>query len=144
LTDDNALKFSIASLIQDRHLIPIERVQSGGTEMSQKTILLIPVLLLLAGTAVAQTCEYKSGETKYLDYALCRYDADSIQVVDLPEGATWQKCIYFLQPFRPPKLLAVTKEQDGKELASINNRQQIGNPCYLTKQHCDRALEATQ
>lgn len=112
--------------------------------MSEKTLLLIPVLLLLASSAVAQTCEYKPGETKYLDYALCRYDTDSIQVVDLPEEATWEKCIYHLQPFRPPKLLAVTKEQDGKEMASINNRHQIGNPCYLTKQHCDRALEATQ
>jgi len=112
--------------------------------MSQKTILLIPVLLLLAGSALAQVCEYKAGETKYLDYALCRYDADSIQVVDLPEEATWEQCIYYLQAFRPPKLLAVTKQQNGKEVASINNRHQIGNPCYLTKQHCDRALEAVQ
>ena len=112
--------------------------------MSQTKLLLIPVLLLFAGTGMAQVCEYKPGETKYLDYALCRYDADSIQVVDLPEDVTWQKCIYYLQPFRPPKLLAVTKEQDGKEMASINNRHQIGNPCYLTKQHCDRALAAAQ
>ena len=112
--------------------------------MSQKTLLLIPALLLLAGSGMAQVCEYKSGETKYLDYALCRYDADSIKVVDLPEAATWEKCISYLQPFRPPKLRAVTKQQNGKEVASINNRQQIGNPCYLTKQHCDRALEATQ
>ena len=112
--------------------------------MSQKSILLIPVLLLVAGSGAAQVCEYKPGETKYLDYALCRYDEDSIQVVDLPEGANWEKCIYYLQAFRPPKLLAVTKQQNGGEIASINNRHQIGNPCYLTKQHCDRALEAAQ
>jgi len=119
-------------------------MQSGGTEMIRKTHLLIPVLLLVAGSAVAQVCEYKRGETKYLDYALCRYDADSIQVVDLPDNANWEKCIYYLQPFRPPKLLAVTKQQNGGEIASINNRQQIGNPCYLTKQYCDKALEASQ
>ena len=112
--------------------------------MIRKTHLLIPVLLLVAGSAVAQVCEYKRGETKYLDYALCRYDADSIQVVDLPDNANWEKCIYYLQPFRPPKLLAVTKQQNGGEIASINNRQQIGNPCYLTKQYCDKALEASQ
>lgn len=109
-----------------------------------KTHLLIPVLLLTTGSAMAQVCEYKQGETKYLDYALCRYDADSIQVVDLPEEATWEQCIYFLQAFRPPKLLAVTKQQDGKEIASINDRQQIGNPCYLTKQWCDKALNEMQ
>lgn len=112
--------------------------------MSRKSLLLIPVLLLVASSGVAQVCEYKPGETNYLDYALCRYDEDSIQVVDLPESAKWEKCIYYLQPFRPPKLLAVTKQQNGGEIASINNRHQIGNPCYLTKQYCDQALEATQ
>lgn len=112
--------------------------------MIRKTRLYFPVLLLVAGSTMAQVCEYKQGETKYLDYALCRYDADSIQVVDLPEEATWEQCIYYLQPFRPPKLLAVTKQQNGKEVASINDRHQIGNPCYLTKRYCDRVLEATQ
>jgi len=112
--------------------------------MIRKIHLLIPVLLLAAGSAMAQVCEYKRGETKYLDYALCRYDADSIQVVDLPDNSNWEQCIYYLQPFRPPKLLAVTKQQNGAEVASINNRQQIGNPCYLTKQYCDKALEASQ
>ena len=112
--------------------------------MIRKSQLLIPVLLLVAGSGMAQVCEYKAGETKYLDYALCRYDADSIQVVQMPEGSNWEECIYLLQPFRPPKLLAVTKQKNGGEVASINNRQQIGNPCYLTKQHCDRALENLQ
>ena len=37
--------------------------------------------------------------------------------------------------------LAVTKEQDGKETHSINARENIGNPCYLTKQSCDAAMK---
>jgi hypothetical protein len=41
-------------------------------------------------------------------------------------------------------LLAVTREKNGKEQASINDRAQIGNPCYLTKQACDKAFKATQ
>jgi hypothetical protein len=47
-----------------------------------------------------------------------------------------------LQAFRPPKLLAVTKQENSSELASINDRSQIGNPCYLTKRVCDAALDA--
>jgi hypothetical protein len=42
---------------------------------------------------------------------------------------------------RPEELLAVTKTRDGKETHSINDRGQIGNPCYLTKQQCDAALK---
>jgi hypothetical protein len=38
--------------------------------------------------------------------------------------------------------LAVTKDRDGKESHSINDRGSIGNPCYLTKQQCDKALNA--
>lgn len=112
--------------------------------MNVKTLLPILVLILAAGPTLAQACEYKPGETKYLDYALCRYDEDSIQVVQLPEDANWESCIYYLQPFRPPKLLAVTKLNNGSEVASINNRSQIGNPCYLTKRACDAALAAQQ
>ena len=112
--------------------------------MNRKTLLLIPVCLLVASTSAAQTCEYKPGESKYLDYALCRYAEDSIEVIQLPEGSNWETCIYHVQAFRPEKLLAVTKDQDGKEVASINNRSQIGNPCYLTKQYCDKALAASK
>jgi len=112
--------------------------------MIRKTRLIIPLCVLVAGTATAQVCEYKPGETKYLDYIYCRYDEDSIEVIQLPEGSNWGKCIYQLQPFRPPKLLAVTKDKNGKELVSINDRAVIGNPCYLTKQHCDAALKASQ
>jgi len=92
-----------------------------------------------AGAALA--CEYKAGETKFIDYATCRYGADAIQVVDLPEGSSWDNCVYQLQAFRPPTLLAVTKTRDGKETHSINDRGSIGNPCYLTKQQCDAALK---
>lgn len=110
--------------------------------MNRKTLLLISVCLLLANTSAAQVCEYKPGETKFLDYAYCRYAEDSIEVIQLPEGSNWEKCIYHVQAFRPPSLLAVTKEKDGKELASINDRSQIGNPCYMTKQRCDAAFKA--
>jgi len=110
--------------------------------MKKKYLVLSLMTLLVANTGVALACEYKAGETKFLDYANCRYGEDSIQLVKLPEGSTWEHCIYYLEVFRPPKLLAVTQEKDGKERVSINNRKQIGNPCYLTKQHCDAALEA--
>ena len=110
--------------------------------MNRKTLLLIPVFLLAASTSTAQVCEYKPGETKFLDYAYCRYGEDNIEVVKLPESSNWESCIYYLQAFRPPRLLAVTQDQNGKELASINDRSRIGNPCYLTKQYCDTALKA--
>jgi len=110
--------------------------------MKMKTLILSLTALLLANASAAMACEYKAGETKFADYANCRYGEDSIQIVKMPEGSTWESCVYYLEAFRPPKLLAVTKEKDGKELASINNRKQIGNPCYLTKQHCDAALKA--
>ncbi|HEY5776845.1 MAG TPA: hypothetical protein VIS57_12210 [Xanthomonadales bacterium] len=97
------------------------------------------VLLAITGTAIA--CEYKAGETKFLDYAYCRYGEDNIEVVELPEDSVWRTCIYYIEVFRPPKLLAVTRTKDGKEISSINDRTKIGNPCYLTKQRCDDALE---
>jgi len=110
--------------------------------MNRKLLILALTGLLTSGTALA--CEYKAGETKFLDYANCRYGEDSILVVDLPEGSNFQKCIYYLEAFRPEKLLAVTKEQGGKEVISINDRAKIGNPCYLTKQSCDKALKAQE
>ena len=109
--------------------------------MNRKTLLLTLTGLLISSTGAAIACEYKAGETKFLDYANCRYGEDSIELIALPEDAVWENCIYYLEAFRPPKLLAVTRTKDGKEAVSINNRKQIGNPCYLTKQHCDAALE---
>jgi hypothetical protein len=110
--------------------------------MNRYFLALIPILMLAAVDCAAQGCVYKQGETKYLEYAECRYGADAIEIVQLPEGSAWETCIYLLQAFRPPKLLAVTKQQNGGEIASINDRSQIGNPCYLTKRVCDAALEA--
>jgi hypothetical protein len=124
--------------------MPTERKQPGGTEMNRKILLLIPALLLAAAGNAVMACEYKAGETKYLDYAVCRYGEDSLEVVQLPEDATWETCIYYLQAFRPEKLLAVTKVTDGKEMVSINDRSQIGNPCYMAKQVCDKALRDSQ
>ncbi len=98
--------------------------------------------LMLAGAGTAVACEYKPGETRFLDYANCRYGEDNIVVVDLPEGSGWENCVYFLQAFKPSKLLAVTKTQNGKEIHSVNDRTQIGNPCYLSKRKCDTALKA--
>ena len=101
----------------------------------------IASVLWLAGTGIAMACTYKQGETEFLEYANCRYGEENIEVVTLPEDSTWRYCIYLIEAFRPPKLLAVTRTKDGKEVCSINNRKQIGNPCYLTKQYCDDALE---
>jgi hypothetical protein len=110
--------------------------------VNRKAILLTLASVLAASAGSAFACEYKAGETKFLDYANCRYGADSIVVVDLPEGSSWENCVYQVEAFRPEKLLAVTKEQDGKETHSINARGNIGNPCYLTKQSCDAAMKA--
>lgn len=123
--------------------MPSERLTRGETEMNRKTLILILASFLIANTGAAIACEYKAGETKFLDYALCRYDEDSIEVVILPQDAVWDQCIYYMEAFRPPKLLAVTRDKNGKEVVSINDRSKIGNPCYLTKQHCDAALKAS-
>lgn len=112
--------------------------------MNKKTLLITLAGFLIVNVGSAIACQYKAGETKYLDYALCRYDEDSIEVVKLPEGSTWEECVYYMEAFRPPKLLAVTRTKDGKEVASLNDRSQIGNPCYLTKRHCDAALKASR
>ena len=109
--------------------------------MKYKALFMSSVLLTASmGTVLA--CEYKAGETKFVDYAKCRYGDDAIQVVDLPEGSSWDNCIYQLQAFRPETLLAVSKTRNGKESHSINDRGSIGNPCYLSKQQCDAALKA--
>jgi hypothetical protein len=100
--------------------------------------------IFMTGASAAIACEYKSGVTKFKDYAICRYSEDSIVVVDLPKDFVWDQCVYYVEAFRPPKLLAVTRDKDGREVASINDRTQIGNPCYLTKQHCDAAYKIAQ
>lgn len=93
-------------------------------------------------TAAAWACDYTAGETKFADYATCRYGEDSVVVVNLPEDSGWEQCVYYAEAFRPAKLLAITRMEDGKEIASLNNRSQIGNHCYLSKQKCDLALKA--
>ena len=113
-------------------------------DMNSKALVLTFTSLLLASTSVWAACEFKQGETKFLDYANCRYGEDSIEVVSLSQDGGWEKCIFYLEAFRPPKLLAVTQEKNGKELLSINDRSKIGNPCYLTKQRCDAAYDAAQ
>jgi hypothetical protein len=98
--------------------------------------------LITATPGLALACEYKAGETKFLDYANCRYGKDSIVVVEMPGNRSWDRCIYHVEAFRPEKLLAVTRERNGKETHSINSRGDIGNPCYLSKPSCDAALKA--
>lgn len=99
-------------------------------------------LVLLAGAGTALACDYTAGETPFVEYANCRYGEDLVQVVDLPEGSTWEQCVYLVEAFRPEKLLAVTRVENGKEILSLNDRSKIGNPCYLTKSRCDAALKA--
>jgi hypothetical protein len=112
--------------------------------MNRKAFNLLLAGLLTAGSSVAMACEYKAGETEFAEYATCRYGSEAVVVVDLPEGSSWEQCVYQLAAFRPEKLLAVTKMNNGKEEHSINSRGNIGNPCYLTKQQCDKALDALQ
>lgn len=111
--------------------------------MRNRALMITFAGLLMASTG-AVACEYKKGETKFADYAKCRYGQDTIVVVDLPESNGWDQCVYHAEAFRPPKLLAITKDKDGVEEASINDRHQIGNPCYLSKQTCDAAFKAQQ
>ena len=99
---------------------------------------------MTASVGSAFACEYKKGETRFADYAKCRYGDDAIVVVDLPDGSAYEQCVYYAVAFRPPKLLAITKEEGGKEVASINDRASIGNPCYLSKASCDAAYKASQ
>ena len=112
--------------------------------MNRKLQQLILASLLVAPLSAAFACEYKAGESKFVDYANCRFGEDNIQVVMLPGDAGWEQCIYLAEAFSPAKLLAVTQESGGQELLSINDRSKIGNPCYLTKQRCDAALSLAQ
>ena len=112
--------------------------------MNRNALTLALATLLAVATSPAIACEYKKGETKFADYAHCRYGEEAILVIDLPESSSWDQCIYLAEAFRPEKLLAVTKERNGKEEASINDRAKIGNPCYLAKQSCDAALKASE
>ena len=111
--------------------------------MNWRSVVLTLAGILAASSGMAQSCEYKAGETKFADYANCRYGEDAVVVVSL-EGSSWQQCIYLAEAFRPPKLLAVTLDDNGTEKVSINDRAKIGNPCYMTKQTCDKAFKAAQ
>jgi hypothetical protein len=115
----------------------------GEKEMNTKALTITLTSLLLLGAGSVFACEYKAGETKFLDYANCRYGEDSVQAVKLSEDSLWEACIYHVEAFTPAKLLAVTMQKDGKEMVSINDRSKIGNPCYMTKQRCDAALKAS-
>lgn len=119
-------------------------MQCMEREMNTKALTTTLTSLLILGTGSAFACEYKAGETKFLDYANCRYGEDSVQAVKLSEDSNWEACIYLVQAFTPAKLLAVTMQKDGKEMVSINDRSKIGNPCYMTKQRCDAALKASE
>jgi len=112
--------------------------------MNEKNLARVLAVLLTTGTGSALACEYVPGETEFMEYAKCRYPADALLVVELPEDSAWQKCVYLMEAFRPPQLLAVTRVKNGKEEHSINSRGNIGNPCYLTKRTCDAALKAQQ
>ena len=109
-----------------------------------KRLIIFTVLLGLQLSATAFACEYKPGESKFLDYAQCLYGEEAAVAVDLPDNSTWDQCVYHIQAFMPAKLLAVTRDKDGKEEASINCRGDIGNPCYLMKSPCDAALKRQQ
>ena len=110
--------------------------------MKRPTINCLLLVLPLAFAGHALACDYTAGETKFADYASCRYGEDSVVVVDLPEGSGWEQCVYYAEAFRPAKLLAITRMENGKEVAVPNDRSQIGNPCYLLKQKCDKELKA--
>jgi hypothetical protein len=109
--------------------------------MNRLILQLTAAAILMTGTGIAMACDYQAGETNFVDYANCRYGEESVVVVDLPDDSSWENCVYFVEPFRPEKLLAVTKLEGGREVHSVNNRSQIGNPCYLSKQQCDKALK---
>ena len=115
-------------------------MENGVRSMNNTGLRLLCTGLLLVIPGLSYACDYTAGETKFLDYATCRYGEDNIQQVDLPENAAFDSCVYQVEPFRPSKLLAVTREENGKEVLSLNDRHKIGNPCYLTKSACDRAL----
>jgi len=125
----------------DRVVYPVKR---GGILMNRNVLIFAIAGLLASASGAVFGCEYKAGETRFIDYANCRYGTDAIVVADLPEGSAWDNCVYQLEAFRPAKLLAVTKERDGKETHSVNARGNIGNPCYLTKKQCDAALKVYQ
>jgi len=117
----------------------------GGTEMLRNAIVMMLAVIFTAGASVGFACEYKKGETKYADYAACVHGKDAILVVDLPEDFhSWDQCVYLAEAWKPPKLLAITKDNGGTEQVSVSDRSQIGNPCYLAKQACDKAYKALQ
>jgi hypothetical protein len=109
--------------------------------MNRKALQITFALLLISGAGTAIACDYTAGETKYLEYAKCRYGEDNVVVVELKGSPSWNSCVYLAEAFRPEKLLAVTKDDAGTEILSLNDRSKIGNPCYITKSQCDAAYK---
>ncbi len=71
--------------------------------MIRKALIITLAGLLITGASAVIACDYKAGETKFVEYANCRYGEDGIVVVDLPEGSSWDNCVYHLQAFMPEK-----------------------------------------
>ena len=111
--------------------------------MDKILALLLMGLLTVIGMT-AEACEYTQGETKYADWAECKYGVEGVLVVDLPKNVGWEQCVYHDQGFGMFKLLAVTRTDGDKEKLSTFNRSQLGNPCYMTKAACERARESQQ
>jgi len=109
-----------------------------------KTLILILTGILLTVGMNAVACEYIRGETKYADWAKCKYGPEGVLLVDLPESHPWGQCVFQDRGFGMVKLLAVTRTKDGQEELSTFDRSQLGNPCYMVQQACEKAREAQQ
>jgi len=109
-----------------------------------KTLVVLLTGLLMTACINAVACEYIRGETKYADWAKCKYGPDAVLQVDLPESHPWGQCVYQDRGFGMVKLLAVTRTKEGKEELSTFDRSQLGNPCYMMQQACENAREAQQ
>ena len=77
-------------MIHDRCLMPTERVKHGDIEMKRKALAITLASILMAGASTVIACEYKVGESKFTDYANCRYGEDNVQVVKLSEESKWK------------------------------------------------------
>jgi len=133
-------KHFIAHIFHARR-VPSVPAQRGGRDMNIHLLRFWAAAILLTAGGAALACDYDAGKTKFLDYANCRYGTDAVVAVDLPEGSAWEQCIYYTEAFRPPKLLAITRQEGDTEKVSVNSRDQIGNPCYLAMRACDQALK---
>ena len=59
--------------------------------MKLKPMILAFAGILSAHAGAAMACEYVAGETKFMEYANCRYRSDALVVVDLPEDHSRQQ-----------------------------------------------------